>query len=190
MKYPTGTKHLALSEVRAYARARAAVKPAAIAYCPAYFKLLPRARGLGKVFALFDGRSFRQVLAPFGFGIALPSFFGGRNFRQEHVLLCAECACRRACFLFSPQAAQAPRRLLAPCVKPPSYPCMPCTAWPTVCHRGPAAQRRGVKRFRQAFFKRPRSLFFYNPIGVQKFCHSCKISADGTSSRRGSAASQ
>ena len=86
MKYPTGTKHLASSEVRAYARARAAEKPAAIAYCPAYFKLLPRARGLGKVFALF----------------------GGRAFRQEHVLLCAECACRRACF-FPPQAAQALR---------------------------------------------------------------------------------
>ena len=169
MKYPTGTKHLALSEVRAYARARAVVKPAAIAYCPAYFKLLPRARGLGKAFALF----------------------GGRSFRQEYVLLCAECACRRACFLFSPQAAQAPRRLLAPCVKhPPLTPCMPCTAWPTVCHRGPAAQRRGIKRFRQAFFKRPRSLSFYNPIGVKKFCFSCKISADGSLLRRGSAASQ
>ena len=70
MKYPTGTKHLALSEVRAYARARAVEKPAAIAYCPAYFKLLPRARGLGKFFALFGGRNFRQVLAPFRFGIA------------------------------------------------------------------------------------------------------------------------
>ena len=29
MKYPTGTKHLALSEVRAYARARAAVSQGA-----------------------------------------------------------------------------------------------------------------------------------------------------------------
>ena len=97
---------MALSEVRAYARARAAEKPAAIAYCPAYFKLLPRARGLGKVFALFGGRSFRHVLTPFGF---VSSFFDGRSFRQEYVLLCAECACRRACFLFSSQAAQALR---------------------------------------------------------------------------------
>ena len=116
MKYPTGTKHLALSEVRAYARARAAEKPTAIAYCPAYFKLLPRARGLGKVFALFGGRSFRQVLASFGFGIALFSFFDGRAFRQEYVLFCAECACRRACFLFPSQASQAAQALRVPLV--------------------------------------------------------------------------
>ena len=107
---------MALSEVRAYARARAAEKPTAIAYCPAYFKLLPRARGLGKVFALFGGRSFRQVLASFGFGIALFSFFDGRAFRQEYVLFCAECACRRACFLFPSQASQAAQALRVPLV--------------------------------------------------------------------------
>ena len=148
MKYPTGTKHLALSEVRAYARARAVEKPAA-------FKLLPRARGLGKVCALFGGRSFRQVLAPFGFGIALSSFFDGRAFRQEHVLLCAECTCRRACFLFSPQAAQALRRLLAPCVKhPPLTPCMPCTAWPTVCHWAPRRAAAGEQTFSPGLFQK------------------------------------
>ena len=101
MKYPIGTKHLALSEVRAYARARAAVKPAAIAYCTDYFKLLPRARGLGKVFALFAGRSFRQVLAPFGFGIALPSFLvgvpSGRNTSScvQNVLVAGNAFCSR-----------------------------------------------------------------------------------------------
>ena len=74
MKYPTGTKHLALSEVRAYARARAAEKPAPIAYCPAYFKLLPRARG-----GASDGRLEQQsaaVRSIFAFGLPRLIFYG------------------------------------------------------------------------------------------------------------------
>ena len=73
MKYPTGTKHLALSEVRAYARARAAEKPAAIAYCPAYFKLPPRARG-----GAADGRLEQQsaaVQSIFAFGLPRLIFY-------------------------------------------------------------------------------------------------------------------
>ena len=78
-------------------------------------------------------------------------------------------------FVLAAGGASAAATLGPLCEAPPSYPLHAVYGLADRLPLVPAAQRRGIKRFRQAFFKRPRSLSFMIPSALRNFAFPAKF---------------